>query len=340
MNFFSGKYVSANDFFDWPAYPDTKSLLTHSILKTCIKTQWLSPEEIHEGQIRQVEQLLLNARTQSPYYRRMFANLDISNTKDFNDIWNLIPSINADTFANKPNSFIARIYPNQHGDRMNSRLYTPGYPLIPFQMSSLSLSFQNAFFARIIHDYDWDTNNALIDLYPGDGIQFKKDTNSWAGAIKTGDHFIGSMSENQTILPEWFNEVTGNYYIRTHARYLPFLIDQTQNGSLPELKGVIAYIGNKSEHELCVEARSNNIPVASVLTYPGFGMIATECPEEEKFHIQSETLLVEEIDNQQLITHVNNFATPLVRLNTNYPFKIEGSCPCGRGTPTITLVAD
>jgi len=79
------------------------------------------------------------------------------------------------------------------------------------------------------------------------------------------------------------------------------------------------------------------------------GVIAVQCPQSELYHVMSESLIVEVLDEngqacgegetgRVVLTDLHNFATPLVRYDIGDYAKVGGVCPCGRGLPTLERV--
>jgi phenylacetate-CoA ligase len=74
-----------------------------------------------------------------------------------------------------------------------------------------------------------------------------------------------------------------------------------------------------------------------------------QCPDTELLHIQSETMMVEILDEigaptppgevgRVVVTNLHNFAMPLIRYEIRDFAEPGGPCPCGRGLPTIRRV--
>jgi len=79
------------------------------------------------------------------------------------------------------------------------------------------------------------------------------------------------------------------------------------------------------------------------------GCIAIQCPASELYHIMSEAMVVEVIDEnghacaegqpgRVVITDLLNFATPLVRYAIGDWAEPGPPCPCGRGLPTLRRI--
>ncbi|MBU0527955.1 hypothetical protein KKE92_05720 [Candidatus Micrarchaeota archaeon] len=79
------------------------------------------------------------------------------------------------------------------------------------------------------------------------------------------------------------------------------------------------------------------------------GAIAFECPEEHSFHINSNSALVEIVDDQGnpkeqgvgriIITSLINQSMPLIRYDIGDLGSWGGECSCGRGLPTLESIS-
>ena len=76
------------------------------------------------------------------------------------------------------------------------------------------------------------------------------------------------------------------------------------------------------------------------------GNIALQCPVSGMYHVQSENILLEVVDEKGepckpgqtgrvLLTDLHNFATPLIRYEIGDYAEVGGACPCGRGLPVL-----
>ena len=92
-----------------------------------------------------------------------------------------------------------------------------------------------------------------------------------------------------------------------------------------------------------------DVPLVDAYSAQEVGMIALQCPDHPHYHVQSESLVVEIVDDtgapcragetgRVIITDLHNFATPLVRYAVGDHATVGGPCPCGRGLPVIERV--
>ena len=76
------------------------------------------------------------------------------------------------------------------------------------------------------------------------------------------------------------------------------------------------------------------------------GYLALQCPQQEHYHIQSESALVEVLDEAgnpcrpgetgtMVVTPLHNFAMPLIRYAIGDIAEVGAPCACGRGLPVL-----
>jgi phenylacetate-CoA ligase len=79
------------------------------------------------------------------------------------------------------------------------------------------------------------------------------------------------------------------------------------------------------------------------------GYIAAQCPRYEHYHVPSETIPVEILDEQGrpcapgqvgrvVLTPLHNFAMPLIRYAIGDYAEVGGLCPCGHGLPVLQRI--
>lgn len=80
------------------------------------------------------------------------------------------------------------------------------------------------------------------------------------------------------------------------------------------------------------------------------GYLALQCPEHPGYHVQSEHVLLEVLDDagnpcapgqvgRVVLTDLHNFATPFIRYEIGDMAEVGEPCPCGRGLPRINRIA-
>jgi phenylacetate-CoA ligase len=91
------------------------------------------------------------------------------------------------------------------------------------------------------------------------------------------------------------------------------------------------------------------VKVVDMYSAQEVGYIALQCPDHEHYHVQSESALVEVLDEKEracrpgetgrmVVTPLHNFAMPLIRYDVGDYGVVGEPCPCGRGLPVLTSV--
>lgn len=92
-----------------------------------------------------------------------------------------------------------------------------------------------------------------------------------------------------------------------------------------------------------------DVPVTDLYSANEVGYIALECPESGLYHVQSEDVLVEVLDDagrpcavgesgRVVVTSLHNFAMPLFRYDLGDYARAGGPCSCGRTLPTLACI--
>jgi phenylacetate-CoA ligase len=118
---------------------------------------------------------------------------------------------------------------------------------------------------------------------------------------------------------------------------------------LPALREVrtVSEIVTPELRAACREAWG--VPLVDTYSTQELGYLALQCPEAESYHVQSENVLVEILDERGspcapgqigrvVVTGLHNFATPLVRYEIGDYAEVGADCPCGRGLPVLSKI--
>ena len=119
--------------------------------------------------------------------------------------------------------------------------------------------------------------------------------------------------------------------------------------SLPALAEVRTY-GEPVDEDVRAECRDVwDVPVTDMYSCEETGYLALQCPGHRHYHVQSEAVLVEILDecNQAcapgqigrvVVTSLHDFAMPLIRYEIGDYAEAASPCDCGRGLPVLARV--
>lgn len=171
-----------------------------------------------------------------------------------------------------------------------------------------------------------------------------------AHVFKTGSGAtLNARTDVETQL-DWLVRENPDYLI-THASNLAALAELTlRRGSrLPNLRQARTYSEALRPEMRDLVRRAWDVEVADVYSCEEAGYIALQCPRHEHYHVQSENLLVEVLDDagkpcgpgetgRVVITTLHNFAMPLIRYELGDYAEVGEPCDCGRGLPVLTRI--
>jgi len=91
------------------------------------------------------------------------------------------------------------------------------------------------------------------------------------------------------------------------------------------------------------------VPLIDIYSCNEAGYMALQCPENEHYHIQSENVILEVLNENNehcqvgevgrvVITTLHNFATPLIRYEIGDYAEVGEPCSCGRGLPVLKRI--
>ncbi|MCP4995711.1 MAG: phenylacetate--CoA ligase family protein [Gammaproteobacteria bacterium] len=100
--------------------------------------------------------------------------------------------------------------------------------------------------------------------------------------------------------------------------------------------------------DICLEVW--NAPVVDIYSARETGYLALQCPEHQHYHVQSENVFVEILNDEGnpcnpgevgrvIVTTLHNYASPLIRYDIGDYAEVGRPCDCGRGLPVLNRIA-
>jgi phenylacetate-CoA ligase len=342
----------------WPAIPEESGAMMLAMQWQLDQSQWWSAETLLQMQFRQLEWLLRQAAESIPYYREQLLatgiDLEAPMTKES---WQKVPLLSRDVLQNRGDELRSPDIGNQHGDTFEKT--TSGST--GQSMTIIGTDADNLFWQAItIRDHLWHRRRftgRYVSIRSG---RYKSDPKAvyhydvW-GSPTSYIYDTGPSTVFYHMLPiedqvKLLVELQPEYLLTypTNAMMLAKYC-RKHNLKLSELRGVIAY-GELLQPEVrqdCMETWG--VPVTDMYSCEEVGYIALQCPDYQHYHCQSESVMVEVLNDageacepgeigRVVLTSLHNFAMPLIRyVNRDYA-EVGLPCPCGRGATTIKRV--
>ena len=330
-----------------------------AVLHQLAHSQWWPPADLRQAQFRQIERLLAHACAASPFWRERLRAAGFAPDRPLTDaIWRRIPVLRRTDVQDAGATLHCAQVPPSHG--RVGRLTTSGSTGRPVTVQATELA---AFFwnVSLIREHLWHRRDfraklaAIRNLAPGAGAYPDGHVNP--GWNKLLDAVFGSapmpMLRVDTPVAEqadWLARQNPDYLLtfpsnaEALARYCA-----ARGIEIPRLREVRCFgeVLGPRVAQACREAWGAR--VTDVYSSEELGYIAPQCPEAGRYHVQSEFVLVEVLDDEGracapgrvgevVATRLHNFATPLVRYALGDYAEVGAPCACGRGLPVLSRI--
>ncbi len=358
INNYAPDLKSAVQGISWPAIPGPEAASSAAVLYQLQQSQWWSPEEILAIQLKQLESLVSHAIRTIPYFSQTY--FDQANIKPgiaiTLDQWQALPLLERIHIQSSGSALTSKHPPQYHGAL--SKIHTSGSTGTAI---SIDITGINRFLWHIfsLRDHYWFQRElggklaairAEFTTEPG----IASTSTSWGPAtghlFNTGPcvmmHAKTAIDKQAAWLvqenPDYLLSLPGN--LAALARWF-----RDQNLKLPKLREVRSYGETVTEdlHAFCHSVWG--VGLTDIYSAQEVGYIALQCPETGQYHIQSENVLVEILDDdgrtctenevgRVVITTLQNYAMPLFRYVIGDYAQAGGLCSCGRGLPVIRKI--
>ncbi|MGI9383363.1 MAG: phenylacetate--CoA ligase family protein [Methyloligellaceae bacterium] len=315
----------------------------------------VSPRALRHYQRRQLEALLRHARSTVPFYRtRLDPVFRPDDSIDWRR-WGEIPILTRQDMLDRPDDIASRSVPEAHGRVSETRTSGSTGEIVKTMRTSLGLSLWAATTTRY---YDWhgiDCTRKLASIrgevlgtadYPNG-----RHDKGWAQQSGT----VASLNVTTPIhlQAEWLARERPDYllsFATNLGALADFIAQSPDHGPRFPLAGIMSCCEILSEdvREACMQTFETR--VADNYSSEECGYMALQCPESDTYHVQSEALFLELLDDDGgpvprgelgriIATPLYNYAMPLIRYEMR-DYAVAGDpCACGRTAPVLTRIA-
>lgn len=363
MNFsaapFSATPLSSVPGIVWPALLSAKAASLLALQYQFEQSQWWPPEQLESEQFSQLNQLAEHAWRTVPAYRTRLAEAGYSGEQAMTpEIWRRIPVMTRRDVQQAGDALHSTSIPPGHGSTFSmSTSGSTGTP-VTVRKTAIEQLYWQAFNLRsqLWHCRDFCRTLAVIRAFHGkhsiypDGSRQKSWGSPVATVFPTGPCVLLDISTGLAQQSEWLARQNPDYLL-SPATNLMFLARHCQEAglSLPALKRVRSFgeIVDGEVRETCRDIWG--VEVMDIYTSVEAGYLAVQCPEQDHYHIQAESVLLEILDDDNepvlpgqwgrvVVTPLHNFATPLLRYEMGDYAELGERCDCGRGLPVIKRI--
>lgn len=337
------------DGISWPVIPTPLGAGLMAMQYQFEQSQWLPAAKLERHQLDQAAVLLRHALGTVPRYRERYGAFAVPGQLDW-DTWRSLP-------------LLERSEVQEHFERLKSTPVPPSHGNIRGYVSSGSTG-------RPIKVLGTDTTHFFwLCLSLRDHVWHKRDLAKKLAAIRTkvtsgtspgwgewSDSIVSGPSAALNIQAgvdeqlDWLMAENPDYLL-THPTNLHALVTRAaERGLRPANLCETRTFGEMLQPGLRELVRQVwGVKLTDMYSAEEVGYIALQCPETEHYHIQSENLLVEILNErgepckpgevgEVVVTTLHNFAMPLIRYRILDHAEVGEACPCGRGLPVLRRI--
>ena len=356
---------SAVPGFVWPRVVEGPPAELRALLYQLDESQWWPADRLRQAQFRQLHTLLSHAACHVPFYRNRLraAGFDPAGTLT-EAIWASIPTLSRNDVQAHGARLRATVVPAELGPlHLKASGGSTGVPVRVLTTEAQMLVLA----AAACRDYSWhhdpDAPAAQIrsigtELAPdqlaaatsAQGLDFPTHGHPFDKVWTTATgHFLDyqrSVAEQTAFLlrtrPAHLNIMPSTlrlllHHLRDNAIGIPGLrfVTCTSEAVDPPLRALCR------EVLLC--------PIVDAYSANETGLMATQCPGRDHYHVTAENCLLEVLDDQGhqcqpgqtgrvVVTTLHSTAMPLLRYEIGDLAEPGPTCPCGRGLPVLNRI--
>ncbi|MGH6906420.1 MAG: phenylacetate--CoA ligase family protein [Aestuariivirga sp.] len=334
--------------------PETAGEMVRRILA---ETETFSREALGEYQRGQLAELLRFAQSHSPFYRERLKPLFTRNGDIDWRAWGSIPVLTREDIKAHGSTILTPELPPGHGEvHTTASSGTTGTP-VTVHFSSLMLTAGTAAFARAARRYGQTDDDRYCVVVNQSEYKFL-DPRTWA--IETSDSGESSaafaparLAIDMNWAPDRILALMERHGSTCFSGYATVLEDvaeaQIERQSPVKLKFMVGTSMAITERGRSLARQAFNAPAFSAYTSKEAHKIAHECPVSGGFHVNSELVMVEILDDsgqpcgpgetgRVIVTPFLSTAQPLIRYEQGDLASWGGPCPCGRAHPLLVRI--
>ena len=342
----------------WPAITGDESAQLMALLYQLDQSQHWSPADIEKAQFSQLDSLVSHAATHSPFYHALYHDKKhLFSTHFDKDSWQQLPVVSRSELQLADKNARCNQLPDYH--QVIGTIATSGSTGQPLSIDKTNIS-QLYWRAVTLRDHIWhdvDIEKTLLIIRVPKGKQIGHDiikSNAWGDPVNligpTGKSLF--VSVDLTVSKQFDLLIESEcHYLLTYPTNLAALIRESINrGIKPKFIKSVRTLGEIVSTELRQLCREYwQVDIVDSYSCQEVGYIALQCPKHAHYHVQSETVKVEILDDNNqackpgetgkvVITCLHNFANPIIRYEIGDYATLGETCNCGINLPVLSKI--
>lgn len=342
----------------WPPLPPAEALRLLVLGQQLDESQWWPPDRLRAHQLRQLNALITHAASLPFYCERLEAAGIRNGTAVTWESFARLPPLTRRDVQTDGARMRSDRYPRMHGDVV--RVWTTGATAMPasFELTAVSAAIAEAFALR---GHEWRGERPagklalIMSLRAADGSEpVSRKTVHWgrpvAPVYPTGPAVLLGIGVATARQVEWLRREEPELLITPASNLMALALHCRAHGTrIPSLR-FLRSVGEAMTPEVQAACRDAwSIEPAAEYAAKEAGVIALQCPEAGRYHVQSEAMIVEVLDDADrpcapgevgrvVVTPLHNFAMPLLRYAIGDYAEVGSACACGRRLPALARI--
>jgi phenylacetate-CoA ligase len=334
----------------WPAVPIPTTATVLALLYQLDGTQWLAPTALIEHQQRQLDVVLRHAHATVPYYQERWKGSYLPGLRPTPARFGRLPILSRRDLQQHFEALRSRQVPTTHGTPSEQRTSGSTGTTVRFLVTPLNALFWNALTLR---DHAWhrrELGGKLAVIRRGSQTTEQDTWGTATVGLTTGQAVGMTIHADVGAQLDWLERQQPDYLLTYPSLVIELASLALRRGvRLPALREVRTFaeaLGPEAR-ALCRDAWG--VPLTDMYSATETGYIALQCPTAEHYHVQSEGVVVEVLDDhgapcppgrvgRVIVTTLQNFAMPLVRYEIGDYAEPGEPCACGRGLPVLRRI--
>lgn len=342
----------------WPALPNPNGALLLAMQQQFRQTERWPPDVMEQHQLSALHALVRHAATTVPFYcdRSEYASAAAAPTGSA-EAWNALPVLSRAVVQEAGDALRSTAAGGDHApfyDAVTSG--STGRPVRAVGTRITALFWQALTLREMLwHGRDVTGKLASIraegsDTMPADGRRLEAWGPATMSLFDTGPCVLFSIQSDVDAQARWLQDEQPDYLLTYPSNLLDLArYFESDAGRLERLRGALTYgeVLAPGVREAC--RRVWGVDVVDMYSSQEIGYIALQCPAGDQYHVQSETVRVEVVDDggqpsgpgevgRVVVTPLHNFAMPLLRYEVGDYAEVGDGCGCGRTLPVLRRV--
>lgn len=336
----------------WPPLFSTRVSALASLVHQLDRTQWLDRAEIEAGQHRQLAALATHFAGNSPVFRARLqaSGIEARDLGTAQGLAALAPLTRQQAQAKDPPIFLDKV-PQGHEplNKVNTSGST-GEPVIVMrtavtQLYWLALTLRYHLWA----EPDFSGRICAIRAH----LKKHGEKTNWGAPVslffRTGEGLVVNMESDIAAQLDALESFRPDSLVVYPSNLVALLDEMAARGvDLPGLKR-LRTVGENVSEGLRERVGELGKTLYDCYSSEEAGYIALQCPDSGLYHVMSESVIVEVVDDEGrpcaegqagrvLVTDIQNYATPVIRYEIRDHAEPGPPCSCGRGLPTLRRI--